>query len=377
MANSALKRTSLFEEHQKLGGRLIDFGGWELPVQYTGVLDEHRACRVSAGLFDVSHMGEVHVEGPGAEGFLNYLVSNNVAKLQDLQAQYTVMCNEQGGLVDDLVIYRRTREKFLVVVNASNTEKDFSWMQKVAEAYRAKAAGTQFTLTNESHKYTQIAIQGRKAQEILQKLTSTPLAPIKTYWFAEGMVLSGIPAVLARTGYTGEDGFEVYVPWERGPEVWRALMETGAPLGLKPCGLGARDTLRLEMKYPLYGNELSDTTNPLEAGLGWVVKLDKGDFVGRAPVAASKEAGLKRALVGLKLLERGIPRHGYPVWDVDGSSVIGELTSGTQSPSLGIAVGIAYINLAHSAVGSRVLVEIRGQKIPAEVIPTPFYKKPY
>ena len=377
MANSALRRTALFEEHQKLGGRLIDFGGWELPVQYTGVLDEHRACRESAGLFDVSHMGEVHVEGPGAEGYLNYLVSNNVAKLQDLQAQYTVMCNEQGGLVDDLVIYRRSRDRFLVVVNASNTEKDFAWMQNIAKRYQAAHPSQNFTLTNESAKYTQIAIQGRNAAEILQKLTTTPLAPIKTYWFSEGTVLSSIPAVLARTGYTGEDGFEVYVPWEKGPEVWRALLEAGAPFGIKPCGLGARDTLRLEMKYPLYGNELSDTSNPLEAGLGWVVKLDKGDFVGREPIAASKAAGLKRALVGVRLLDRGIPRHGYPIWNAEGTELIGELTSGTQSPSLGIPVGIAYISLAHSSVGSRVAVEIRGQKLAAEVIPTPFYKRPY
>ncbi len=370
-----LKRTALFEEHQRLGGRLIDFGGWELPVQYSGVMDEHQACRNAVGLFDVSHMGEVHVEGPDAEAFLNHLVTNNVAKIAIGQAQYTAMCNEEGGIVDDLIIYRRAEGRYLVVVNASNTDKDFAWMQKIAA--RFKAQHPDFTLSNESARYTQIAIQGRHAQEVLQKLTSTPLSPIKNYWFAEGTVLDGIPAILARTGYTGEDGFEVYVAWEKGPEVWRALLEAGRERGIKPCGLGARDTLRLEVKYPLYGHELGDTTNPLETGLGWVTKLDKGDFVGRAAIAAAKEQGLKRALVGIKLLERGIPRQGYPVYTPDGATRIGELTSGTQSPSLGMAIGVASIALPHSAIGTRIAVEIRGAKIPAEVIATPFYKRPY
>lgn len=370
-----LKRTALFEEHQRLGGRLIDFGGWELPVQYAGVMDEHLACRSSAGLFDVSHMGEVHVEGKDAEEFLNYLVSNNVAKIAIGQAQYTVMCNERGGIVDDLVIYRRAQDRFLVVVNASNTDKDFTHIQKIASSFRGKAGDLR--VTNESAKYTQIAIQGQKAQEILQKLTDTPLSSIKTYWFSEGIVLKTIPAILARTGYTGEDGFELYVPWEKGPEVWRALMETGTPLGLKPCGLGARDTLRLEMKYPLYGNELSDETNPLEAGLGWVVKLDKPDFIGKNPISQAKAAGLKRKLIGFKLVDRGIARHGYAVFDAEGTQKIGEVTSGTQSPCLKHSIGVAYVELAHSAEGTRLTIDIRGQKIPAEVIPTPFYKRLY
>lgn len=369
-----LKRTALYEEHQKLGGRLIDFGGWELPVQYTGLMDEHLACRSAAGLFDVSHMGEVHVEGADAEAYLNYLVSNNVAKLAVGQAQYTVMCHESGGLVDDLVIYRRAKDRFLVVVNASNTDKDFAHMLKIRDQFKGTG---DLRVTNESSKYTQIAIQGRKAQEILQTLTETPLAPIKTYWFAEGKVLGSIPAVLARTGYTGEDGFEIYVPWEKGPEVWQALMKAGAPLGLKPCGLGARDTLRLEMKYPLYGNELGDDTNPLEAGVGWVVKLDKGDFVGKAAIVRAKEAGLRRKLVGLKLLDRGIARHGYTVHTADGREKIGEVTSGTQSPCLKYSMAVAYIALPQSAEGNRVTVDIRGTKIPAEVIPTPFYKRDY
>jgi aminomethyltransferase len=282
------------------------------------------------------------------------------------------MCNERGGIVDDLVIYRRAQDRFLVVVNASNTEKDFEHMRKVAASFGRTG---EFSLTNESANYTQIAIQGPRAREILQKLTETPLAEIKTYWFAEGKVLGSIPAVLARTGYTGEDGFEVYVAWGQGPEVWRALLESGTSLGLKPCGLGARDTLRLEMKYPLYGNELSDTTNPLEAGLGWVTKLaEKGDFVGRAEILRAKEQGLKRKLVGFKLLERGIARHGYPVFSADGQTRIGEVTSGTQSPMLKTSIGIAYLETEHAAEKSRFTVDIRGAKVPAEVVPTPFYK---
>lgn len=372
-----LKRTALFEEHQRLGGRLIDFGGWELPVQYSGVMEEHTACRTAAGLFDVSHMGEVHVEGAQSEAYLNYLVTNNVAKLADGQAQYTAMCNDRGGIVDDLLIYRRAPGKYLVVVNASNTDKDFSHMQAIEKRFLTLHSAADLRVTNESSRYTQIAVQGPKAMEILQRLTDTPLAGIKTYWFAEGKVLGSIPAVLARTGYTGEDGFEVYVAWEKGPEVWRALMEAGQPLGIKPCGLGARDTLRLEMKYPLYGNELSDETNPLEAGLGWVTKLDKGDFVGRGPIEAAKAAGLKRGLVGLKLTERGIPRHGYPVFDASGQNQIGEVTSGTQSPSTQLAVGVAYVTLPHLPVGTKLTVDVRGKKIPAEVVATPFYKRPY
>jgi len=368
-----LKRTALFEEHKLLGGRLIDFGGWELPVQYSGVIDEHLACREKAGLFDVSHMGEVHVEGADAESFLNHLVTNNVSKIAVGQAQYTVMCHAHPGIVDDLVIYRRAQDKFLVVVNASNTDKDFAHIKNIEKDFRA----SDLRITNESAHYTQIAIQGRNAEKILQTLTKTQLSPIKNYWFAEGHVLGDIPAILARTGYTGEDGFEVYVPWSDGARVWRALIEAGTPHGLKPCGLGARDTLRLEMKYPLYGNELGDTTNPLEAGLGWVVKLDKKNFVGKSWIAESKARGLKQALVGLKLLERGIPRHGYKVFTADGAHEIGEVASGTQSPCLRESIGTAYVGLEHAAIGSRLTVDIRGAKVAAEVVSTPFYKRPY
>ena len=232
-------------------------------------------------------------------------------------------------------------------------------------------------MTNASSKYAQIAIQGRHAVDILQTLTEVPLAPVNNYWFVEGNVLGSIPAILARTGYTGEDGFEVYVPWDQGPIIWRALLSAGKGFGIKACGLGARDTLRLEMKYPLYGNELSDETNPLEAGLGWVVKLDKGDFVGRSPTAVLKLKGPSRQLVGIKLTERGIPRHGYPVLAAHSDTRIGELTSGTQSPSLKEAIGVAYVDKAHSSLGTRISVEIRGAPVAAEVVATPFYKRPY
>jgi aminomethyltransferase len=370
-----LKRTALFEEHVRLGGRMVDFGGWELPVQYTGVIDEHNACRTACGLFDVSHMGEVHVEGSDAEAFLDYLVPNNVAKLAIEQALYTQMCNEEGGIVDDLLIYRRGKDKFLMVVNASNTDKDYAWIQKVHAQFIKKQPNVH--ISNESANYTQIAIQGRKSAEILQKLTETRLSDIKYYWFKEGKVL-GIPAVIAQTGYTGEYGFEIYIPWSKGPEVWRKLVEIGQPLGLKPVGLGARDTLRFEMRFPLYGHELSDSTNPLEAGIAWSVKLKKErDFIGKKPTVALKERGLQRQLVGLKIVGRGIPRQGYALYTADGSKRIGEITSGTVSPSLNLPLGIGYVQSAYAADGTKITVDVRGAKVPAEIIPTPFYKRPY
>ncbi|MGK5087214.1 glycine cleavage system aminomethyltransferase GcvT [Bdellovibrionota bacterium FG-2] len=369
------KQTALIEEHRRLGGRLIDFGGWELPVQYTGVMDEHLACRATCGIFDVSHMGEVHVEGKDAEAYLNYLVSNDVSKLADGQALYSEMCNDNGGVVDDLLVYKRNRERFLVVVNASNSDKDYAHMLKIQERMSTRLKN--YTLSNESPNYSQIAVQGRHAEKIVQTLTKSNLSAVQTYWFTEGTVLGEIPAVLARTGYTGEDGFEVYVPWNSGPEVWRALMDAGQPHGMKPCGLGARDTLRLEMRYPLYGHELSDEGNPLEAGLGWVIKFDKGDFVGRAPMLAAKEKGLTRSLVGLKMLERGIPRQGYSILAPGTKEKVGAVTSGTQSPSLNQAIALAYVPKSMSSIGTRLAVDIRGAALAAEVIPTPFYKRPY
>ncbi len=368
-----LNRTALYSEHQKLNGRLVDFGGWELPVQYSGVIDEHLACRSTAGLFDVSHMGEIQVEGSGAESYLNFLVTNDVSKLAVGQAQYTVMCLDHGGIIDDLVIYRRASDRFLLVVNASNTEKDFQHLLAVQRRFDKSMGDLQ--ITHVSSKFTQIAIQGPKAAEIVSKLSDQPIEGIRTYWFIEGMLGQTIPALIARTGYTGEDGFELYVPWDRGPELWRALLDAGSPLGMKPCGLGARDTLRLEMKYPLYGNELSELTNPLEAGLGWVVKLQKQDFIGRAALMQIKESGISRQLVGIQMIGKGIPRHGYSLYTENGELKIGELTSGTLSPSLKQAIGVGYIEPTYAKAGTRICVDIRGSRVPAEVTPTPFYRR--
>jgi aminomethyltransferase len=373
-----LKRTALYSEHVSLKARLIDFGGWEMPVQYTGLMEEHLACRNSAGLFDVSHMGEAEVSGPAALRFLNQLVTNDVSALAVGQAQYTAMCNFEGGIVDDLVIYRRALDRFLLVINAGNTSKDLAWMEARLSDFRSANPDAEVALADLSDEFSQLALQGRNAAALLETLKpKVELRAIKTYWFAETSLLDGIKAIIARTGYTGEDGFEIYLPWGDAPAVWRALLAAGQPLGLKACGLGARDTLRTEMKYPLYGNELTDQTSPLEAGLGWVTKFSKGSFVGSAPLLRMKEAGVERKLIGFKTLDRNIPRSGYEIWDSEGGQPIGTVTSGTHSPSLGHPIGIGYVSRALGDVGSRITILIRGQKIPAEIVQTPFYKRPY
>lgn len=359
-----LLRTPLFECHQRAGGRLVPFAGWEMPVQYSGVVDEHRAVREAVGLFDVSHMGEVELRGPRALEVVERIVTNQVAKIADSQAVYTVMCRPDGGIVDDLVVYRFSPERIFICVNASNREKDFEWM-------KAEARGD-CEVVNLSDEYAQIAVQGPKAAALVGRLTKAPLEGIKRYWFTSGEV-AGKGAIIARTGYTGEDGFELYVASSDGPAIWEALLEAGQELGVKPAGLGARDSLRLEMCYPLYGNDIDDTTNPLEAGLGWVVKLQKGDFVGKAALEAVKAAGLSRKLVGFEMTGRGIARHGYPVLK-DGERV-GLVTSGTQAPSLDKAVGLAYVPAALAEPGTSIDVEIRGKPVAAQVVPKPFLKK--
>lgn len=360
------KRTALYDEHLKLKGKMVEFGGWDMPVQYTGLADEHETCRTKVGLFDVSHMGEVRVRGRDALSFLSKLVTNNVEKIKDQQAQYTVMCYEDGGCVDDLIIHRVGAEDFFICVNASNADKDFEWIRS--------RAPSGVSVENVSSEWTQIAIQGRHAQELLQKLTETPLADVKYYWFRQGRVL-GKEAFIARTGYTGEDGFEIYVPWDAGPHIWGTLIGEGQRFGIKACGLGARDTLRTEMKFPLYGHEIDKTLNPLEAGLGWVVKLDKPEFVGKRALNALKESGLKRALVGLKSLGKAIPRQGYAL-EVAGKNV-GVVTSGTMSPCLKQGIAIAYVDRSLSAIGTKVDVVVRDQRVPHEIVETPFYKRPY
>jgi aminomethyltransferase len=364
---TSLKRTPLYDQHVALGARLVEFGGWEMPVQYAGILEEHRAVRERAGLFDVSHMGEFRVEGAGALDFLQGLVPNDVARLADNQALYSQICNERGGTLDDLLIYHLDEHRYLVVVNASTKDKDWAW-------FSVHAVGrAHLTLADASDEMGLIALQGPRAQEILHTLTSEPLAEIAYYHCAPGNV-ADIDCLISRTGYTGEDGFELYCAAAQTPRLWDAVLEAGKPFGLMPAGLGARDTLRLEAGYCLYGHELSEDVTPLEAGLGWTVKLNKGaDFIGRAALEAEKQGGLPRKLVGLELRDRGVPREHYPI--LRDSVRIGEVTSGTLCPTLGRACAMGYIPPDAAQPGTALAVEIRGKPVPVEVVPLPFYKR--
>ena len=361
MSQETLKKTPLNEIARQLGGRMVDFGGWDLPVQFAGILEEHEAVRTQAGVFDVSHMGELTVRGAQAVELLQKATCNDVAKLDDGRAHYTGLLYPTGGFVDDILIYRIAADDYFIVVNASNTDKDFEWLQEIAKAMDVE-------VRNVSADYAQLAVQGPEAERILQTMTDVPLASVKYYHFGQGTV-DGAPAIVSRTGYTGEDGFEVYVAPEHGPRVFQKLVDAG----VKPCGLGARDTLRLEAKMALYGNDIDHTTTPIEADLGWIVKLDKGDFHGRDVLQREKEEGPRRKLVGFEMLDRAIARHGYPV--VDGKEEIGVVTSGTHSPTLKKSIGLAYLPLDKSAQGSELTVLIRGKEARARVIPTPFYKR--
>jgi aminomethyltransferase len=357
------KRTPLYDVHVQSGARMVEFAGWDMPVQYTGVLDEHEAVRTRAGLFDVSHMGEVVFRGPKALASLNRIFTNDLTKVADGQAQYGCLCRENGGIVDDVVVYRRSAEDLLVCVNAGNRDKDFAWLRDHAGEAQVK---------NESDDWVQLALQGPRAAAILQPLTGLDLSRVKTFHFAEGVV-AGVPCTIARTGYTGEDGFELFCRPDQGPELWTALVEAGKGEGLVPAGLGARDTLRLEVAYRLYGNDMDDVTTPLEAGLGWVVKLDKGDFIGREALVRQKAAGLSRKLVGFVLTDAGIARHGFDVLH-DGKKV-GVVASGTKSPTLKTSIGLAYVPPALAAEGSTFAVDIRGRPAAAQVVKTPFYAR--
>jgi aminomethyltransferase len=357
------RKTPLYEAHRALGARLVDFAGWEMPVQYTSVIAEHEAVRNAAGLFDVSHMGEVEFRGAGALESANALITNDLGRTKDGQAVYAGLLNQAGGFVDDVVAYRFSPERILICVNASNRDKDFAWMREHAGAVKPIDRGDA---------YAQLALQGPKAATILQRLTPVTLSGIATYHFTEGAV-AGVPCILSRTGYTGEDGFELYCAPERAVELWSALLAGGARDGVKPAGLGARDSLRTEMKYALYGNDIDDTHTPLEAALGWVVKWDKGDFVGRAALERQKQAGVPRKLVGFEMREPGIPRHGYPLLK-DGTR-IGVVTSGTMGPSVKKAIGIGYVPAELAREGTPVEVEIRGRPVKAEVVKTPFWRR--
>lgn len=360
-----MKKTPLYEKHRASGGRMIDFGGWLLPVQYGGILEEHAAVRERAGLFDVSHMGEILVRGKNAAAFLQRLVTNDLSAAQAGRAVYSPMCAPDGGTVDDLLIYKRAEDSFLVVVNAANADKDYEWIT----AHRAEGV----ELENASEDYAQLALQGPRAQAILSLLTGCPLDEIRFYRFREEVPVAGIPCLVSRTGYTGEDGFELYLPAGKAPALWDALLEAGRPLGLVPAGLGARDTLRFEAALPLYGHELSPTISPLEAGLGHFVKLGKSDFIGRQALLAVSEAGVKRRLIGFGMTGRGVARENYPVRS-EGRE-IGFVTSGSYAPTLQKNLGLALVDAAFA--GDTLEILIRGKAVEARVLPLPFYTKKY
>jgi len=363
-----LLQTALVERHRALGGRLIDFAGWEMPVQYSGILDEHEAVRERVGLFDLSHMGEVWVSGPGAGSGLAAALVTDPPRLAEGRAHYSMICAPDGGIIDDLIVYRIAGDRFMVVPNASNREV-------VVEELRERLAGHDAALDDASLRTSLVAVQGPRAAEVLGANTDVDLTTLKYYAIAEGHAF-GKPALIARTGYTGEDGFELFLDWTDALPVWDALMEAGASFGIIPCGLGARDTLRLEAGMPLYGNELDRDTNPYEAGLGRVVKLDKAsDFVGRAALEKVAAEGPRKQLVGMRLDGRAIARHGYPVLADETNRQVGVVTSGAPSPTLGVPIAMGYVPPQDAAVGTMVDVAIRAATADAEIVPLPFYKR--
>jgi aminomethyltransferase len=360
-----MKKTPLAESHVNLGARMVDFAGWYMPVQYVGLREEHDNVRKNVGLFDVSHMGEIRVKGPKALETLEWLTTNDVARLNDGEAQYSLLPNDQGGLVDDIIVYCLSKNSdYLVCVNASNKDKDFAWMTKHNKGS---------DMTDESDKWGQIAIQGPKALELCDRVFGFKVSEMKPFHVQSGK-FQNHNIMVATTGYTGEKGCEVFVDAAGTAALWAELLAQGKDLGVAPIGLGARDTLRTEMKYSLYGHEIDDTTNPYEAGLGWVVKPAKKDFMNKAQIVGVKEAGLKQNLVGFKMLDKGIPRQGYSLFSFDNKE-IGKVTSGTHSPSLDEPIGIAFIDVAFAKEGTEFLLDIRGRKVKAVVVKTPFISK--
>lgn len=361
-----MKTTPFTEKHIALGAKMHEFAGYNMPIEYSGIIDEHLTVCNAVGVFDVSHMGEFWVKGPNALAFLQQVTSNNVAVLPIGKAQYTCFPNEEGGIVDDLLVYHYEPEKYLLVVNAANIEKDWNW------CVSHNTAGAE--LENASDRMAQLAIQGPKAMEVLQKLTSVNLSEIPYYAFTTGEFAGQKDVIISNTGYTGAGGFELYFYPEAGEAIWNAIFEAGAPEGIKPIGLGARDTLRLEMGFCLYGNDLSDTTSPLEAGLGWITKfVERKDFTARAILEKQKAEGLNRKLVGFEMIDRGIPRHGYELVNAEGEKV-GEVTSGTMSPIRKIGIGMGYIQTAYATPGTEVFIDVRGRKLKAMVVKPPFRK---
>jgi aminomethyltransferase len=362
-----LKKTSLNAVHRELGAKMVAFSGWDMPVEYAGLISEHMAVRRAAGLFDVSHMGELVVEGPGALAFLQRVTANDVGRLVDGQAQYSALPLPNGAPVDDVIVCRRSADRYLLVVNAGNVKKDLDWLRAQGPADCA--------VEDRSDDWALLALQGPRAPAILAPLTGLDLATLRYYHLADGEV-AGVPVTVSRTGYTGEDGFELFVPPARAEALYRALLEAGRPEGLVPAGLGARDTLRLEARMCLYGNDLDESTTLMEAGLGWIVCLEaaKGDFIGRAALAEQKEKGPPRRLVGFEMVGRGIARHGYPVYV--GGQAVGTVASGTFAPFLQKSIGLVYLPRSAAATGTEFSVDVRGRHVPARVVPTPFYKRP-
>jgi len=366
-----MQRTPLYEAHLRLGAKMVDFGGWAMPVSYaggasSGIIDEHRATRTAVGLFDVSHMGEIHFRGARAAEAVQRLVTNDVSRLGDGRAFYTVACRPSGGIVDDLIVYRISAEHYLSVVNAGNLDKDRAWFIEQAAAL--------CDVVDASAETALIAFQGPAAARALQPLTKVALDALSSFGFVAVCEIAGVRASLARTGYTGEDGFEIFCAASDAERLWTELLAAAAPLGGKPVGLGARDTLRLEARLPLYGNDLDEETTPLEAGLGWVVKLDGADFIGREPLRAQKAAGVRRKLAGFVMTERGIARHGYPILDGEGRER-GRVTSGGPAPTLEKNVAMGYLPAQLDLPGTRIFVDCRGKRVEAEIVKGPFYKR--
>jgi aminomethyltransferase len=364
-----MQRTPLYDAHLRLGARMVDFGGWAMPVSYPGgILDEHRATREAVGVFDVCHMGEIHFRGSRAAEAVQRLVTNDVGRLTDGRALYTVACLPSGGILDDLIVYRIAPDHYLTVVNASTLEKDRAWFFEHARPL--------CDVVDASAETGLIAFQGPGAKHALQPLTKLPLGELARFAFIERLEIAGVQASIARTGYTGEDGFEIFCAAQDAPALWDRLVEAAGAIGGKPVGLGARDTLRLEARLPLYGNDLDETTSPLEAGLGWVVKLDGADFIGRPALLAQKQAGITRKLCGFVMTGRGIARHGYPIHaDGESGEPIGTTTSGGPAPTVGKNVGLGYLPVVFDRAGARISVDCRGKRVDAEVVTGPFYKR--
>lgn len=363
-----MKQTPLIDQHRAARAKLVDFAGWEMPIQYSGVVDEYQAVRRAVGLFDVSHMGRLRVTGAGALELLQSATTNDVAGLTVGQAQYSMVCNPQGGILDDIFVYRLKESEYLLCVNASNREKIFGWLQS-----QPRPSGVM--IEDHSDRIAQIALQGPRSKELILSLGGGSIGTLKLHHACEA-ILASIPALVARTGYTGELGYELYVSADRIGALWDRLVEQGAPIGLKPAGLGSRDLLRLEMGYLLYGNDIDETVTPLEAGVEWTVRLGKGEFVGRAALLAQSQPGPAKRFVGFELLEKAVPRHGCKMLDAGSAAVIGDVSSGNLSPILQKGIGLGYVAASYAAIGTPIAIDIRGKVVPAKIVKLPFYKKP-